>query len=179
MISSADRTEIVYSRTKTLFLLILGLAMTGLALFLALEGHRIYVQIAGFVGTLFFGAATFAGLWVLFQKKPGLVLDETGICMHLLWGKPQTYLWTDVIGIGEYSVSGQSMVTLLLRNPDSYLGRMTRLARMGAKANIKLCGSPVGFSANNLQISARELYDLIDQYHQKYRRKDGPENLQI
>ena len=85
-----ERTEIPVGKKKIVIILLGGLILIAGGLWLALNPENFIpnifrirnpdvIRFWGIVGTLFFGLALAYGIKKLFDKRPGLIIDENGI----------------------------------------------------------------------------------------------------
>ena len=180
---TADETIIELSKTK-LVLLVLGscafvAAGAWLLSFNAAEirhgrsfgffyNNPLVVYGAGLAAILFFGLCGLYGLKKLFDKKPGLVLNSSGIVDNASGVAAGFIPWSEVTGASIYEIQKQKMLIVGVRSPQRYLDRGGALKRAFNKANSKMVGSPVAISAAALKIDFAELVALFNRYHQKY-----------
>lgn len=111
----------------------------------------------------------------LFDKRPGLVLDNQGIYDNTSAFKFGLIPWSDISEIYEKTIqasiaSRQHFVTIGLINPDKYITRETNtLKRKLLIANSKSYGSPIHISTNGLQTNHKDLLKLVNEYFEKYK----------
>ncbi|MBX3255402.1 MAG: hypothetical protein KF862_14770 [Chitinophagaceae bacterium] len=112
----------------------------------------------------------------LFDKKPGLILNEQGIYDNTSAFKFGLIPWSDISQVYEKTVqasiaSKQRFVTIGLINPDKYISRETNLLKKKLlQANAKNYGSPIHISTNGLTTNHNDLLNLINSYFEKYRQ---------
>lgn len=180
---TADETVIELSRTK-LVLLVLGscafVAAGAWLLSFDMEEIRygrsftffynnpFIVYGAGLAAILFFGLCGLYGLRKLFDGRPGLVLNSSGIVDNASGVAAGFIPWSEVEGSGVYEVHQQKMLIIIVRDPGKYIGRGGALSRTLNKANYKMSGSPISISSVALKIDFAELVSLFDRYHRKY-----------
>lgn len=116
----------------------------------------------GYASVVFFGACAIFISQKLFDKKPGLIIDEEGITDNSSGVSAGKILWKDVKEISEHEVMGQKFIMLRMKNPEFYLQReKDPIKRRMMELNYKLYGTPINIAANGLKISFGELYTLI------------------
>lgn len=181
---STDETVIELSRKK-LVLLVAGSCAFVLAgvWMLSLDAAEIragrsftlffndptFVFILGLASILFFGLSGLYGLKMLFDRKPGLVLNSSGIIDNASAMTAGFIPWSEIVGVGVYEIQSQKMLIIGVRDPRKYVERGSALKRLVNKANYKMGGSPIAISSIALQIDFPELLSLFDRYLQKYR----------
>jgi hypothetical protein len=132
--------------------------------------------IMGFLGIYFFAKK-------LFDKKPGLVIDENGIYDNTSIFNFGLIPWTDISKIYERTVqtsfaSKQRFVTIGLADPDKYISRETNLLkRKILAANAKNYGSPIHISTNGLKTNNNDLLKLLNEYFEKYKHTPATQHL--
>jgi len=132
--------------------------------------------------TIAFYGSTIMGLFgiyfftkKLFDKEPGLILSEQGICDNTSTFKFGLIPWSDISEIYEKTIqasiaSKQYFITIQLINPDKYISRETNfLKRKLLIANSKSYGSPIHISTNGLKTNHKDLLKLVNEYFEKYK----------
>lgn len=169
------RLTIPYSRKKLLLLLVGAVLLTLGSLWLAtlddevIRGMQrfnspLLMHSLGVVGVVFFGAcAVFAG-FKLFDRTPGLILDERGFTHRAGMVAFGFVPWTDVAGVDVYEIQRQKLLVVKLVAPLRYVERGNALQRALNRSNHRMCGSPITLSANALAIDFDELRRLFWDY---------------
>lgn len=112
----------------------------------------------------------------MFDKKPGLILNEQGIFDNTSAFKFGFIPWSDISEVYERSIqasfaSKQYFVTIGLVNPEKYISRETSvLKRKLLIANSKSYGSPIHISTNGLKANHKDLLKLMTEYFEKYKQ---------
>lgn len=117
---------------------------------------------------LFFGACAFYASIKLFDTRPGLVLNSSGIVDNGSGVAAGFIPWSEILGAGVYEVQGQKMLVIGVRDPQKYIDRGNALKRLLNKGSYKMTGSPVAVSSVALKIDFKELVSLFERYHRKY-----------
>ena len=181
--NSTDETIIELSKTK-LVLLILGSCAFVLAgawlLSVDAESVRsgrsyrfffndpVVVRVAAVAAILLFGLGGLYGLKKLFDKRPGLILNSSGIVDNASAVAAGFIPWSEVLGSGVFEIQKQKLLIIGVRDPRKYIDRGGALKRTLNNANYKMSGSPVSISSVTLKIDFAELVSLFNRYHQKY-----------
>jgi hypothetical protein len=139
----------------------------------SIQFHRrfndpVYVHGLGLVSILFFGICGLFALKKLFDKKPGLVFNNSGIVDNASSVSPGFIPWSEVVGAEICEIQKQKLLIIKVRDPQEYIARGNSLRRTLNKANYKMVGSPISISSNALAINFSELVSLFDQYQRKY-----------
>ncbi|MFT3807976.1 STM3941 family protein [Arenimonas sp.] len=173
---STNRTRAIpYSRMK-LVLLVLGAIVLALgsAWMATLDdatiretrrlGNPVIVHALGMFGIAFFGLGAVFGLFKLFDRAPGLVLDERGFSHRSSALASGFVPWSDVTGVDVYQIQRQKMLVVKLVNPQKYIEQGNAFRRAINRANFRMCGSPIAISSNALAIDFDELRRLFWDY---------------
>lgn len=141
-------------------------------------GHdSLVVRAFGVVTVGFFGLCALYGLRKLFDGRPGLVFNNSGIVDNVSAVSPGFIPWSEVVGSGVLHIQKEKMLVVVVADPQKYVERGGALRRALNKANYKFSGSPVSISANALDIAFPELLSLFDRYLQKYGAGRGSDAL--
>lgn len=128
----------------------------------------VYVRGLGIVSIVFFGACGLLALKKLFDKRPGLVFNHSGIVDNASSISAGFIPWSEVVGAEIFEIQKQKMLIIKVRDPQEYVARGSSLKRILNKANYKMVGSPIFISSNALEIKFSELTSLFDQYQRRY-----------
>lgn len=121
----------------------------------------------GIVSIVFFGLCGFIGVKKFFDNSPGVIISSKGILDNSSGISAGLISWEEVVGISEYQVQKQKFVSIHVKDPEKYVNNGNALKRMANRANIKMCGTPLNISANNLKISYDELLETITDYYEE------------
>ncbi len=130
----------------------------------------------GLVAIVFFGIMGLVGLKKLIDKKPALILNNSGIVDNASSVSPGFIPWSEVVGAKIVEVQKQKMLVINVREPEEYIARGNLLKQTLNKANYKMVGSPISISLNVLAINFSELTTLFDQYQRTYAEGPGSTN---
>ena len=122
----------------------------------------------GLAAILFFGLCGLYAFVKLFDKRPGLILNSSGIVDNASGVAAGFIPWAEVLGSGVYEVQKQKMLIIGVRDPQKYLDRGGAVKRSLNKANAKMVGSPISIPSVALKINFAELVSLFERYHRKY-----------
>jgi hypothetical protein len=164
-----DKIEIPISRKKSILMLLGSLLFVAAGIWFVISPSSfsgkydpVFILALGVLIVLFFGLGVFVSVRLLLQKKGGLTIDDTGIICD--FGKnPVGFVpWEDIVDIEDYYVSGQSIIMIIVNNPQKYIDKnKNAFLRRMAEMNYKLYGTPVQLSANILKCDFAELYNLL------------------
>lgn len=122
----------------------------------------------GLVAIVFFGIFGLVGLKKLFNNKPALILNKSGIVDNASAVSAGFIPWSEVVGTRIVDVQRQKMLVINVRDPEKYLARGSLLKQTLNKANYNMVGSPISISSVALAINFSELTSLFEQYQRKY-----------
>lgn len=178
-----DETIIALSKTKLVLLLLGSAAFVAAGAWLlsldpaTVRSHRafgaffndpLFARGLGLLSILFFGICGAYALKALFDKKPGLVLNDSGFVDNASAVAAGFIPWSEVVGVGVFEVNKQRTLIVEVADPQKYVGRGGALRRALNKANYKLSGSPITIPSTALSIGFPELVSLFDRYRQTY-----------
>lgn len=176
---SSDETIVELSKTKIVLLLLGASAFVAAGIWMfslddaSIQSQRrfndpMYVHGLGLVSIVFFGLCGLFALKKLFDKKPGLVFNDSGIVDNASSVAAGFIPWSEVVGAEIFEIQKQKMLIIKVRDPQKYIARGNSLRRTLNKANYKMVGSPISVSSNALEINFSELASLFEQYRRKY-----------
>lgn len=168
----SDRIEVALSKTKMTAMGAACLLFVALGVGLMLTDEPIpffpkgfdsalVSNVVGGVAVAFFGLCGVLIGRKLLDHRPGLVIDHAGILDNSSGLSAGAIPWLDILGFYEYTIQGQKMVAVKLRDPEKYIARGHSMAQAVRRANYKLCGSPVTFAAGGLQIEHEALLQVL------------------
>lgn len=176
---ASDETIIELSKRKIVLLLLGAFAFVAAGIWMltlddaSIQSRRgvndpLYVHGLGLVAIVFFGLCGLYALKKLFDKKPALVFNNSGIVDNVSSVSAGFIPWSEVVGAQIYEIQKQKLLIIKVRDPQAYIARGSLLKQKLNKANYKMVGSPISISANTLAIKFSELVSLFDQYQRKY-----------
>jgi len=180
--TTSHETIIKLSKTKAILLILGSLAFVGVGIYLVyldpvqIENHTrfnnpLLVHGIGWVCIVIFGLSGLYHIRKLFDKKPGLILNSTGIIDNSSGIAAGLIPWNDIKGFSIYEVNKQKMLVISLNNPNKYIEMGNLFKRSLNKANYKMCGSPLSITPNSLQINFDELLEVTNKYFNEYAKK--------
>jgi hypothetical protein len=172
-----DRIAIPLSKAKLVLLTLGALAFVALGCILCVapprSGHDpAVVKVVGGAAIVFFGACLVYGVYKLFDRRPGLILDRLGLIDNSSAIAAGRITWQEIRDIKVSQIRTQRFLTLLIDDPDQFIARGNRFRRFLDAQNVGLTGSPVNISSGTLKIDFDELERLLRVYWVKYGRRD-------
>lgn len=177
--TSSEEKIIELSKTKITLLIFGSVAFIALGLWLssldsvAIESSRrfnnpTFVHGIGWLSVVFGVLCGIFGIKKLFDKKPGLVFNATGIIDNSSGICAGLIPWNEISGFDIYEVHKQKMLVILLKNPDKYIEMGNAIKRNLNKVNFKLCGSPIVITSSTLKVNFDGLLKISNEYLAKY-----------
>lgn len=169
--TNTERIEIPLSKSKMTLALLGSLAFVAIGFWFvisppkinsALFGNPVLIFLAGIGSIVVFGLFGVLGLKKITDKKPGLVIDETGITDNASVTAAGHISWSDITEIRTSQVFSQKFLTIMVRNPNEYIERQTNsLKRKNLQVSFNSNGSPINISANTLKCNFDELKNTL------------------
>ena len=168
-----EKTEIPVGKKKIVVILIGGLTLVAGGLWLALNPENFIpnifrirnpdvIRFWGIVGTLFFGLALAFEIKKLFDKRPGLIIDENGITDNSNASSIGLIKWTDITEVKTEQVMSTKFFLVYVKNPDEYIEKpKSRIKRKLLQANMNKYGTPLSITSNTLSWDFDRLEKLI------------------
>lgn len=171
-------TEIQTSKIKLLliFLGCIGFLALSYYLFNYPENFTSYryrnpkvVKVVGVIGMLFFLIVLLYVPKKLFDKKPGLIIDEKGIIDNSSAVNVGFIAWSEVKYLKTISVNSTQFLLIYVNNSERYLEGFNKIKRMMLKTNNRIYGTPISINANGLKINFKNLEKLITEKFEQYK----------
>jgi hypothetical protein len=122
----------------------------------------------GVAGVVFFGACCLFGLYKLFDREPGLILDADGFTDNASAVAAGFVPWTDVTDVQTHRIAQQPMLIVVVADPQRYMRKQNLLQQIATRTSLATFGSPIGISASALKIGFDELSNLFRSYWTRY-----------
>ncbi|MGN7783221.1 STM3941 family protein [Niabella sp. 22666] len=129
-----------------------------------------FIKVAGFIGSFIFiiGAAFIAQK--VFNKKPGLVIDNEGIADGSLGVMFPKLSWEQVTEIRHLESNGDHFIKVTIKDPEKYMAtELNPLKRKMLEMNYNTLRTPVNIAASRLKIDFQELYTLIKSKREEFK----------
>lgn len=125
----------------------------------------------GIIGVVFFGAIMITLFIKLFDKKPGLIIDNEGITDNSNYSSVGLIRWPEIIGIETKKVYSTRFIILQVNNPDDYIRKNRGLKKMLLKQNLAKYGTPITLTSGGLDSTFDELERLISDSYNKTEKR--------
>jgi hypothetical protein len=176
--SPTDELVIELSKTKVVLMIVGSFAFVAAGAFFLLNAESIAKELpiddpwfargVGIASIVFFGLTGIMGAKKLSDKRPGLVLNSSGIIDNSSGVAAGFIPWSEIKDTEIYEMYRQKMLIIKVRNPETYIARGSALRRATIRINAKMSGSPIAITSNSLKINFDELLSTFERYQQKY-----------
>ena len=112
--------------------------------------------IVGIISILFFGFVTIIIFRKIFGKKPGLIIDNTGIMDNSTGFSAKHIKWENIIGIKSFNIVIIKFIIVIINNPKEYFKRY-KIGRL----DYIMTGSPINIYTNVLKCKHKVLVDIL------------------
>ena len=130
-----------------------------------------FIRIVGIITVCLFSLAWLYIIPKLFDRKPGLILDEKGITDNSSFISVGLILWKDIVSIRTGKIKSNKFLIIDVCNPEKYVKGYGKVKTLLLKANIRLYGTPLSISSNGLKYNFKNLEKLIQTEFEKYKEK--------
>jgi len=120
-----------------------------------------YVKIIALVGIIFFGLCGIYAFAKLFDKKPGLVINDEGIIDNSSAVCAGLIKWRNITNVSITEIYDQKILTIEVDNADEILSKQHGFKKILMNLNKNYFSSPVQISSNALKCNFQELHDTI------------------
>jgi uncharacterized membrane protein len=112
--------------------------------------------IIGIISILFFGFVTIIIFRKIFGRRPGLIINSTGIIDNSTGFSTKHIKWENIIGIKSFNIIVVKFIVVIINNPEEYFKRY----KMG-KLDYKMTGSPINIYTTVLKCKHKVLVDIL------------------
>lgn len=169
--NNQNRIEFELSKSKLIGLQLICLVFIGLGIVFIVNPeeftnnfHRSksLILIVGVASVLFASIGLIVIIKKLFDKTPGLIIDDKGVFDNASGISAGFIPWSDIIEIAETKVANQSFVNIIVKNPQFYIDKKKNLfARKLVEINYKSFGTVIGISPNTLNCEYGKLLKTL------------------
>ncbi len=118
-------------------------------------------KVIGIAGILFFGATGIFAVKKLFDKKPGLIIDQNCITDQSSGVSLGLIRWSDITEIKVEQIMSTRLLLIHVCDAGQYLNNVNRTKRRMLQANMKMYGTPIAISSVALKCNFTELETWI------------------
>jgi len=169
--------EIPTSKKKT-FLIILGCLMFVIIciwLWTRADNQTSYspinLKIVSIVGIAFFGLGLVLGPKKLFDKRPGLIIDDKGIQINLSVFSGRFITWTNITKFEITQIKSTRIILIFIDNADEVIRNESKLNRIVMHFSMREYSTPFSIGSGTLKIDFDELYELLTEGLEIFKNK--------
>ena len=175
--NSNNIIEIPVSKTKTL-LLILG-CLTFVILFVWLWTNAdnqvrrspIVVKIVSVLGASFFGLGLIIGPKKLFDKRPGLIINDNGIQNNLGVGTGIFIAWENIVRFEVMTIKSTKLLLIFINNSDEVIEKESKWKQKIMRYSLRSFGTPISIGSGTLKMEFNTLTKLLTDRHASFKNK--------
>lgn len=120
------------------------------------------IRVVAVAAILFFGLCTVYAARKLFSAGPGFLIDDFGVTDNSGGISVGAIPWSDIYNINFVMAHRQKFIMIYVKNPEEYINKQSSfIKRKVMQMNHKLYGSPLAISANSLDTSFGQLFNLL------------------
>lgn len=121
-------------------------------------------------GILFIISCYYAIAYFFQYRKPGLVIDSTGITDQSNYNALGLIPWSDIKGIEKRTLLRHDFLLIRLSDPEKYISRVKNpFRRKSLITSNRLLGTPLALSVRELSCSFSSLENSVKQAYEVYR----------
>jgi len=159
--------EIPLSKTK-IILVILGCAtfvILSIWIWTIAESQMRYsplrLQIVSILGITFFGLGLIFGPRKLFDKRPGLIIDDKGIQDNTGVSTGRFISWTNIKGFEIVKIKSTRLLLILINNADEVINNESKWKQKIMRFSEQTYGTPISIGSGTLKCDFDELVKLL------------------
>jgi hypothetical protein len=117
----------------------------------------------GYIGIIFFGVAGIYIFFKLFDSRPGLTIDQSGIYDNSSAAAGHLIKWEIIRGLRVEQVMSTKLILIDIENPEQFMEQASGLKRKLMQGTFRMYGTPVSLSSAGLQCNFDELHELLNE----------------
>jgi hypothetical protein len=114
--------------------------------------------------------ATAIAIKMLFQNKPGLIINEEGIFENSNIFSIGQIRWKDISGFRVMKIQRHNFLYVMLKNPEKYINSCGPLKSRLLRASLKVSPSPIAISSTSLNVNFEEMVEIVKNEFENYKR---------
>ncbi len=151
-----------------ILLLLLFALMSTQPHFFVKSGELGFVKAVGYIGTFVSIVLVAFVAQKVFNKKPGLIIDNEGVVDNSLGVMFSKVRWADVTEMKHLESNGQHFIALVIKNSQQYIAAEPNpIKRKMLELNYSTIKTPVNIAAGRLKMDFEELYARMDSEWEK------------
>ncbi len=161
-------TVVALNKKKIIFLFFMSIVFFFLALLLLIylpqdQGIVDYwfIKIVASLGVFLTAIAWFFVFLKIFDRKPGLVINDEWILDNSSFLSVGLIKWDNISNVAVNNIRKQKILTITLKNPDEFMEKQNVVKKFCFKLNHKYFESPVQISDSALKYDCQKIYEII------------------
>lgn len=122
----------------------------------------IFVTVTGYVGLIFFGLAGLYIFYKLFDTRPGLIIDKTGIYDNSSAAAGHLIKWERITGLRVVQVMSTKFILIDIEDPEQFMDEVNGIKKKLMWSTYKMYGTPTSISSSTLSCDFDELFEIIN-----------------
>ncbi|MFV0605987.1 MAG: STM3941 family protein [Niabella sp.] len=128
-----------------------------------------FVKVVGYIGSFIFIICTAFVAQKVFNKKPGLILDNEGIVDNSLGVMFAKLYWKQVTAVEQLESEGKYYIRISIKDPEKYIAaEKNPMKRRMLELNYGTLKTPVNIVTERLKINHDELFARIQNLTRDY-----------
>lgn len=174
MVQSANEISIKLSKTKIAILTLGAFAFIAACFWLwtisesQQKEEPTFVKVISVVGLVFFGTCGIYGLTKIFDRKPGLIINQFGLNDNSSAISGHLIKWADIKEFSTIQVKSTRFLLIFVHYPQDYIENANSFKRFWMRLNYKFYGTPLCISSNMLKCDFDELVETIESEMKNY-----------
>ncbi len=113
------------------------------------------------IGIVFFSLGMVVGVKKLFDKRPGLIIDDQGIQDNTGLGKGRFIAWTNITGFKLIEIKRTKLISVFVNNADELIAGQSPWKQKMTRLTLQNYGTPISISSSTLKMDSDELLKLL------------------
>ena len=155
---------------KYLFYGVISLLFVAIGIFILSIENDLKSIVISWSCVIFFGFAFLIFLWQIFDTRPRVVIDQIGVYDRTLG--VGIIEWEDIEHAYLNSLMKNDFISLVLKNPEKYLHKLSKPKAKLAKYNRTLGFETININLSGVNIDSREVFDIFIKQLTKVRIKN-------
>ncbi len=163
-----DKNDIIIplSKKKNVLLVLGSLLFVALGFFLLMipeeeYGPSLFSKVAAYSCIVLFGLCAIVGVMKLFDKKPGLVINDKGIFDNSSGVSVGLIPWSTIMFIRVSEIVSSKFILIGVANAEKIMSEQNIFKKFMLKSTNKIYGTPVSLNPTALQVKLEELENIL------------------
>ena len=175
MLHKENTVVIPFSRSKEILLILACIAFVLVSLWLwtiadnQVRQSPVFIKIISVFGVSFFGLGFILGTKKLFDKRPGLIIDENGFQDNTSTiGSGRFIAWRNINRFEVVTIKGTKVLLIFVNNANEMIYKESTWKQKFMRFSEQEYGTPISIGSNILKIEFIALTKLLSERHSAY-----------